>query len=209
MDQRVASHAIEPFFSTKQGRDVGLGLTTAYGIITQSGGYLSIDSVPGRGTAVRILLQAAREPAAPPAPLLPAAGRDGSGDRRTILLADDNPDNLKISERILRKAGYVVISAPDGAQAMTAAREHGAPVDCLVTDVVMPVMNGRELAEQFTARYPGAPVIFVSGYAEAIIEGGELLDPGMRLLTKPFTNADLLTAVADVLTHPGAAATAT
>ena len=209
MDRQVASHAIEPFFSTKPGRDAGLGLTTAYGIITQSGGYLSIDSVPGCGTAVRILLPAAREPAAPPALLLPAADRDGSGDRRTILLADDDPDILKISERVLRKAGYLVISAPDGALAMAAAREHNAPLDCLVTDVVMPIMNGRELAEQFTARYPGAPVIFCSGYADAIIEDGNLLDPGMRLLTKPFANADLLTAVADVLNHPGAAAAAT
>ena len=208
MDQEVAGHAIEPFFSTKPGRGVGLGLTTAYGIVAQGGGYLSIDSVPGRGTAVRILLPAAREPASAPNPPLPAGRRDASSGRRTILLADDNAAMLNVTERILRGAGYLVITAPDGARAMTAAREHDAPIDCLITDVMMPVMNGRELAAQFTARYPGAPVIFISAYAEAIIGDGELLDRGMLVLTKPFTRDDLLTAVTGVLPGPPAAATA-
>jgi PAS domain S-box-containing protein len=209
MEQQIAGDAIEPFFSTKPGRGVGLGLTTAYGIIAQGGGYLSIDSVPGRGTAVRILLPAAREPASVPDPPLPATLRDGSRDHRTILLADDNPAMLKVTERILSGGGYLVITAADGARAMTAARGYSAPIDCLVTDVMMPVMNGRELAEQFTARYPGAPVIFTSGYPEAIITDGELLGPGMVVLTKPFSKADLLIAVNGALAHPPATANAT
>ena len=204
MEPQVARHAIEPFFSTKPGRGVGLGLTTAYGIITQGGGHLSIDSVPGRGTAVRILLPAATKPAQARAPLPPAARREGSRDRITILLADDNALMLNATERILRGAGYLVITAPDGAQAMTAACEHGASIDCLITDVMMPVMNGRELAEQFSARYPDAPVIFISGYAEAVIGDGELLDPGMLVLTKPFTKADLLNTITGALPHPSA-----
>lgn len=202
MDQQVAGHAIEPFFSTKPGRGVGLGLTTAYGIIAQGGGYLVIDSVPGRGTTVRMLLPAARELAEAPDSLPPAARPGDSRDPATILLADDNAAMLHVTERILRGAGYLVITAPDGAQAMTAADKHNAPIDCLVTDVMMPVMNGRELAEQFTARYPGAPVIFISGYAEAIVGDGELLNPGMLVVTKPFTKDELLAAVTGALPAP-------
>jgi len=195
MATEVLERAFEPFFSTKAGsRTAGLGLATAHGVITQAGGELTLSSVRGKGTTALITLPAAdspgrhREvPAAPEAAAPPAP----SGDQ-TVLLVDDERDLREVTARFIAKAGYRVLTAASGAEALELAEQHPDPIHCLVTDVVMPGMDGRQLAHRFLAERPGTKVIFISGYAEALIDDdGRSLEPGRTILAKPFSSADL------------------
>ncbi|TBR17221.1 PAS domain S-box protein [bacterium] len=188
----VLPRIFEPFFTTKPpGEGTGLGLSTVYGIVKQSGAYLAVESAPGAGTVMRVYWPVAEgadaadeAPQAPPAP--------GRGER--VLLVEDEPAVLALTRRLLEKAGYAVTGFPEAAAALAWA--DGAAHDILLTDVVLPgKMSGKDLADALLAKRPGAPVLFTSGYSENAISKHGVLDPGTRLLAKPFTEDSLLRAV--------------
>lgn len=189
----------EPFLTTKApGRGTGLGLATAYGIVQQAGGAIRFRSAPGRGTAFEILLPpaAAGAGAAPGAPRAPA--RTARPGERILVVEDDHLVRATTC-RALTQAGYLVTSAAGGAE-VAALLEGGAPrPDLLLTDVVMPGSNGRQVAQAAQAAWPGLKVLFMSGYAQDIIVHHGVVDPGLELLEKPFTGEALLARVRDLL----------
>jgi two-component system, cell cycle sensor histidine kinase and response regulator CckA len=192
MSAATAAQAMEPFFTTKpQGQGTGLGLATAYGVIKQAGGELIIDSAPGRGTIIHLYLPATDQPAdaAEHVTAAPAAAD------QTILVADDEDGLRQVVTRILTGAGYHVLAAPNGQQALTIAENHDGVIHALLTDVVMPGMNGRELAGALQRARPDTPVLYMSGYAATIMNAQGLLDPGVTVVSKPFTKAGLLNAL--------------
>ncbi len=210
MEPGVLEHAFEPFFTTKPvGYGTGLGLATVHGIVSQSGGYVTLDSEPGRGTRVGIWLPEEPGAATPPTPPegseAVAAGPEG---RATILLVEDEAAVREVTRRILEHHGYRVLAARHADEALTVARYAG-PIDLLLTDVVMPGLGGRELAERLLAARPGLPVLFMSGYNddEVLRRGLELPTP--RLLAKPFTIDTLVARVREAIgdrstrRHPG------
>ncbi|HEX5205411.1 MAG TPA: PAS domain S-box protein [Actinoplanes sp.] len=194
MPPEVIERAFEPFYTTKPaGKGTGLGLATVYGIITAAGGDLSIYSEPGLGTTFTILLPATDaqpagvdEPADPP----PAGGRRG-----TVLAVEDEPALRDVLVRILAGAGHEVLIAADGPAALALAQEHPGRIDVLLTDVVMPHMLGKDLAERFLIISPGASVLFMSGYARPALASQGTLDPEVTLVEKPFSKTQLLAAV--------------
>ena len=197
MPADVAERAFEPFFTTKaSGEGTGLGLATVYGIVTQAGGSVAISSEPGVGTTVTVVLpvgeHAESEPAAPP----PAST---SGHGETLLVVEDEAALRDVAGRILSGAGYQVLAADGGAQALELAARHEGVIDLLVSDVVMPGMLGKELAERLVHSRPETRVLYMSGYAQPVLASHGTLDPGVALLEKPFTAVDLLTAVRERL----------
>jgi PAS domain S-box-containing protein len=199
MGPEVMDRAFEPFFTTKRSTGTaGLGLSTAHGIVSQAGGQLTLASVPGEGTTATIKLPAVRCQAAPatPAPTAPAT----SGGGETLLLVDDEPDLREVTARFLGGAGYRVLSAADAAEALRLLDRHDHPIAAMITDVVMPGMNGRQLARVAKQRRPDLRVVFVSGFAEALIdEAGNNLEPDSLIVAKPYTRDQLLAGVQSVL----------
>jgi two-component system, cell cycle sensor histidine kinase and response regulator CckA len=197
MSAATAAQAMEPFFTTKPpDQGTGLGLATAYGVIRQAGGELIIDSAPGRGTTIHLYLPATGQPADAAKQVTvvpPSAGQ-------TILVADDEDGLRQAVTRILTGAGYHVLAAPNGQEALTIAEHHDGVIHALLTDVAMPVMNGRELAEALQRARPATPVLYMSGYAAAIMTAQGVLDPGVTVVSKPFTKAGLLSALNAALT---------
>jgi PAS domain S-box-containing protein len=195
IDAATQERMFEPFFTTKEvGAGTGLGLSIVYGIVKQSGGTVRVFSRPGAGTTVRLLFpRAAAEPHADDAgaPAGPLRGWSG-----TVLLVDDEPAVRRATRRMLERAGFAVVDAPNGEEALRVARAHPGPIDLLVTDVVMPLMGGPELAGHLAHDRPDMPVLFVSGYSEenAIPAGGD-----GHFLHKPFTLAALVDAVGRLL----------
>lgn len=198
MPPEVIERAFEPFYTTKPaGKGTGLGLATVYGIITAAGGDLSIYSEPGLGTTFTILLPATDlQPAEvdEPAEPVPAGGRRG-----TVLAVEDEPALRDVLARILAGAGHEVLIAADGPAALALAREHPGRIDVLLTDVVMPHMLGKDLAERFLIIAPGACVLFMSGYARPALASQGTLDPEVTLVEKPFSKSQLLAAVQQCL----------
>jgi CheY-like chemotaxis protein len=192
MAEDVRTHAVEPFFTTKpRGKGQGLGLAAAYGVAVQVGGELLIESEAGAGTVVHLILPATRPaPAPPPAPPRADTGRPGC-----ILVVDDEEQVREVVARILRRAGYRVLVAPDGPTALEIADQHRDQIDCLLTDVVMPRMLGSEVAHRITARYPAIRVLFMSGYADPMLEGPNRIGPEVNILAKPFRENELLAAI--------------
>lgn len=193
MDAATLAHAFEPFFTTKGvGRGTGLGLSTVYGIVKQSGGYVWAYSEPGQGTTFRVYLPttvAQVENGRPdPAPPPPAEGE-------LVLVVEDEPAVREVAARALGEAGYRVLEADSGPRALELVTATGAPVSLLLTDVVMPGMNGRELAARLADLRPGIPVLFTSGYTDGEILQRGLLDPGAAFLAKPFTTDALVRTV--------------
>jgi PAS domain S-box-containing protein len=198
MDATVRAHLFEPFFTTKEvGKGTGLGLATVYGIVKQSGGHISVYTEPGHGSSFKVYLPRtapATPPAAPAAPRPPAAR--GS---ETILIVEDDPAVLALSSRALEAQGYTVLAAADGTAALRIVERHGGPIHLLLTDVVMPGMSGREVAEQLAARRAGIRMLYMSGYpGDAVVHRGALA-PGSAFLQKPFTPDGLARKVRDVL----------
>jgi CheY-like chemotaxis protein len=189
----------EPFFTTKDvGKGTGLGLSMIYGFAKQSGGHVKIYSEVGHGTTVRLYLPRLASAAAAASPAAPApAGGKGGGE--TILVVEDNPDVRRLVLRQLRDFGYTVIEAANGPQALKIL-EDGAAIDLLFTDVVMPGgMTGRQLAEAAKGRRPNLKTLFTSGYTEDSILRLGKLDPGVRLLSKPYRKHELATRVREAL----------
>jgi CheY-like chemotaxis protein len=183
MGPDIRAHLFEPFFTTKEvGKGTGLGLATVYGIVDQSGGAIAVDTEPGRGTTMRILLP----PAAPsPAEDLPAGmAPEPAGPRgQTVLLVEDEDAVRGMARRALEGAGFQVLAAANGAEALALASDHPSIPGLLLTDLVMPGMNGRELARQVTQRWPGVPVLYMSGYSDEVALRQDL---DGTLLQKPF-----------------------
>jgi signal transduction histidine kinase/CheY-like chemotaxis protein len=202
MDQATIERAFEPFFTTKaKGRGTGLGLATVYGIVTQSGGTVQIHSEPGRGTSVSVLLPATTD-AVPPRPLIPApAGAGQRGNGETILLAEDEASLRVLARRILTSHGYQVHEAVTGPAAVKYAADPANPLDLLLTDVIMPDMLGTDVAEGVHRHRPELPILYMSGYAQPVLDTHGAAGPGMNILEKPFTAPGLLSRVHQAL-HP-------
>jgi PAS domain S-box-containing protein len=199
IDEETRSHLFEPFFTTKEkGRGTGLGLSTSYGIVKQNHGEILVRSEPGAGSTFEIYLPQVEElpedsGAAGPATMPVRRGAE------TVLIAEDEDGVRKVVRQMLEKQGYTVLTANGGHEAIQICRSHGGPLQLLITDVVMPRMSGRELADRVRAMRPEIRVLFVSGYTDsAIVHEGEL-DPGTDLLMKPFTPEQLAAKVRDVL----------
>ncbi|GAA4962194.1 hybrid sensor histidine kinase/response regulator [Actinoplanes utahensis] len=193
MPAEVAERAFEPFYTTKGSAEgSGLGLATVYGIVTQAGGEVLLTSEVGVGTTVTALLPAGAAPGVADEPAEPGT----LGARGETLLVVEDEDALRdVAGRILTAAGYRVLSAESGPRALEVAARHEGGIDLLVSDVVMPGMLGKELAERLVDARPGTPVLFMSGYAHPVLASRGTLDPGVTLLEKPFTADELLTAV--------------
>ncbi|HEY5043587.1 MAG TPA: response regulator [Verrucomicrobiae bacterium] len=203
MSGSVKAHAFEPFFTTKDvGQGTGLGLSTCYGIIKQSGGHISLYSERGRGTTFKIYLPQVEPPPKIPIPRLDAP--DLPRGMETILLAEDDPALREMATTLLRRLGYTVHVSANGVEALSVnhERETGR-IDLLFTDVVMPHMSGQELAARVRALYPHTKILFTSAYTENAIVHQGVLDKGVALLPKPFTPSALARKVREVLDQPG------
>jgi PAS domain S-box-containing protein len=197
MTPDVADRAFEPFFTTKpKGEGTGLGLATIYGIVAQAGGNVRIYSEPGLGTTVTVLLPVTGDRTGL-AGLAPEEATAGGGER--VLVVEDEPAMREVTRRILARNGYQVTAAGSGAEAIAAVTSSAEPLDVLLTDVVMPGMQGREVAERITALQPGIAVLFMSGYTEGLLSDQGVLDPGINLIEKPFTESALLGKLRGVL----------
>jgi CheY-like chemotaxis protein len=197
MDRETLERAFEPFFTTKPvGQGTGLGLATVYGIVQQTGGHIWAYSEPGRGSTFKLYLPrvweeaSAREEVARPA-------RPGGSE--TVLLVEDEEIVRSLVREMLESSGYRVLEAPHGAAAIAIAETHGAAVDVLLTDVVMPGLSGQELAARLAGIRPGLRVVFTSGYTEDAIANHGVLSPGTAFLEKPFTAGQLAAKLRDVL----------
>jgi PAS domain S-box-containing protein len=200
MDSETQSHIFEPFFTTKGLKGTGLGLSTVYGIVKQSGGYIWVYSEPGKGTTFKIYLPRVAAPSEQPAQVMvrpePETVAPGT---ETILVVEDEANLRYLAKQFLEKQGYRVIEAADGAVAMQIAVAHEGVIHLLLTDVVMPGMNGRELAQRISEIRPHTKVLYMSGYTENVLGRNGTLDEGIRLLQKPFTLRDLKAKVREIL----------
>jgi two-component system, cell cycle sensor histidine kinase and response regulator CckA len=185
IDETTRERIFEPFFTTKPpGQGTGLGLAVVHGIVHQSGGYIEVESTPGAGTTFRILLPAVSETGQrSAAPAVPQA-KAGAGE--TILVVEDEPMVRQLVVRTLERLGYRCLEAGDGAEALRMLQAHGVPIDGVVTDLVMPHMNGRELGEHLATSRPGLPVLFMSGYTDDEMIRRDLLAPEAPFIQKPF-----------------------
>ncbi|MCC6524722.1 MAG: response regulator [Polyangiaceae bacterium] len=199
MDEQTRARLFEPFFTTKAtGKGTGLGLATVYGIVKQSGGDIWVGSELGRGTTFKIYLP--RDPTATAATTreAPKVATRAIG-AETILVVEDAAALRLAAERTLVAAGYTVLTASDGLEATQISARHPGDIHLLLTDVVMPGMNGGALAQELTKARPALAVVYMSGYTDDAIVHHGVLDPGTHFLPKPFTSADLAQKVREVL----------
>jgi PAS domain S-box-containing protein len=209
MDAETRSHLFEPFFTTKeQGKGTGLGLSTVYGTVKQSGGHISVESEPGQGSTFTVYLPRVAATAPPPEPRPAAAApaprprveaRLTPGRGETILLVEDAQRVRAVVREILEMSGYVVLEARHGAEALELSNQHPGVIHLLVTDVVMPQMSGRELAQRLATLRPELKVLYMSGYTDDAIVRHGVLAAGIAFLAKPFTPDALALKVREVL----------
>ncbi|HWZ56625.1 MAG TPA: ATP-binding protein [Verrucomicrobiae bacterium] len=197
MDAETRERIFEPFFTTKEkGKGTGLGLATVYGIVKQSGGYIWAESEPGRGSMFHTLLPRVAPPSGSGAVQEALDFRAGG---ETVLLVEDDPAVRRTAAEILSCAGYEVLAAPSGTDALQAAAKQNGRVDLLLTDVVMPGMTGPELARQFRRQFAGIPILYMSGYTDDALEKHGVRGKVARVLQKPFTHESLARAVQEAL----------
>ena len=201
MDAMTQARMFEPFFTTKeQGKGTGLGLSTVYGIVKQSEGFVFVTSAPGAGSAFTVYLP--RAEAAVRADQPRTAARMLRGGSETILLAEDDALVRQLAREVLTRSGYAVLEAADGVEALAVCARPEQRIDLLITDVIMPRLNGRQLVAQLPPERDGLRVLFVSGYSEEAIEHHGVLTPGTELLAKPFTPELLTAKVREILDRP-------
>jgi CheY-like chemotaxis protein len=197
MDPETLERAFEPFFTTKpQGQGTGLGLATVHGIAHQNRGFVAVESEPGQGTTIRFYLpresgQVADDAVPVQAPLVMGS--------ETVLLVEDEPALLKLATRMIERLGFTVLAAESPHEAIRMAAEYPGAIDLLVTDVVMPGMNGAELLRLLGASRPGLRCLFVSGYPARVLAETGVLDDGVELLPKPYSQEALAEKLREVL----------
>ncbi|GLI36748.1 response regulator [Geobacter hydrogenophilus] len=197
MDGETQERIFDPFFTTKEvGKGTGLGLSMVYGIVKQHDGFITVDSEPGKGTAVRIYLPivATKETAERHETAIAA-----QGNQETILIAEDDRDVRKLSKLVLERSGYTVIEASDGAEAVRRFMENRDKIDLLLLDVVMPKKNGQSVYEEIRRARPEMKALFISGYTQDIINRKGVLDEGINFIAKPVKPDELLTKIKEVL----------
>jgi two-component system, cell cycle sensor histidine kinase and response regulator CckA len=201
MDKKLLDHIFEPFFTTKEvDKGTGLGLSTVYGIVKQNNGFINVYSEPGSGTAIRVYLP--RHQGRPVEIREESPGEIPSGHGETILLVEDDLSILELTRRILHGLGYTVLAGSTPVEAIKLAEQTSGGIDLLLTDVIMPQMNGRELSERLQFLYPDLKCLFMSGYtADAIAHHG-VLEDDIHFIQKPFSRGDLATIVRKVLDAP-------
>jgi CheY-like chemotaxis protein len=199
MDADTVSHIFEPFYTTKgSGSGTGLGLSTVYGIVKQSGGYIWVYSEPGKGTTFKVYLPRVddRVEISSTMEAPSAAARNG---KETILLVEDEPGVRELTNMVLSGRGYSVLEALNPQDAERLAENHASEIHLLLTDVVMPGISGRELAKKLTARHPNLRVLYMSGYTYNVIAEDGTLEDGLSFLQKPFTPQILAQKVRETL----------
>ncbi len=201
MDTETLSHIFEPFFTTKAvGKGTGLGLATVYGIVNQNNGFIDVDSEPNRGTTFKIYLPRHVDKASKARQALTeGAARPLQRGHETILLVEDELAILTLTRRMLERQGYTVLAANTPGEAISLAREHTGEIDLLITDVIMPEMNGRVLAKNLLSVHPFLKRLFMSGYTADVIAHRGVLEQGVPFIQKPFSREDLATKVRDAL----------
>ena len=198
MDSATVAHIFEPFFTTKRmGKGTGLGLATVYGIVKQSGGAIQVSSEAGSGTEFYIYLPAADGLAR--MQLVPSAGETVAGGTETILLAEDEADLRQVTRIFLEGYGYKVQEAASAEQALQTASLYQEKIDLLLTDVIMPGMSGRQLAERIQSTRPQIKIMYMTGYTDDMVVQHKVLEPGVKLLQKPFSKVDLALKVRSTL----------
>lgn len=200
MDQETLAHVFEPFYTTKElGRGTGLGLSTIYGIVKQNHGHIVADSEAGVGTTFRIYLPRAAATATTIKPPAPPDQREPVPGNETVLLVEDESAILQLGERILRQSGYTVLTASQSEDALALVAAHPGPLHLLITDIVMPGMNGKELAKELLVIRPGIKILLMSGYTADVIACHGVLEPDLPFIEKPFSKQDLLLKVRQTL----------
>ena len=198
MDKEILSKLFEPFFTTKEvGKGTGLGLAMVYGIVKQNKGFIDVYSEPGEGTTFRIYLP--RHVGKDEQPRAEAPQESVTRGQETILVVEDEPEILSTTKRVLEKQGYKVLTAITPGEAIHLAEKHSGEIDLLLTDVVMPEMNGRDLAKKMLSLYPHLKRLFMSGYTADVIAHQGVLDDGVHFIQKPFSIKDLATKVRQAL----------
>jgi CheY-like chemotaxis protein len=198
MSEEVKAHLFEPFFTTKpSGQGTGLGLATCFGIVKQNAGHIGVHSELGSGTTFKIYfpqVQSALEP-----PRVHNKPTEVAGGNETVLLVEDETVVRELAVATLREKGYTVVEAVNGEEGLCQARQHDGKIDLVLTDVVMPVMSGKEMADALSASHPDTKVLFTSGYTEDALGHHGVLLPGIRFLPKPYMTATLARKVREVL----------
>jgi PAS domain S-box-containing protein len=198
MDDETRAHIFEPFYTTKgPGKGVGLGLATVFGIVKQNKGCIRVQSTPGQGTHFTISLPRTLLPAEPAE--TPAGAKPRLGGHETILLVEDEQSVLRFGEESLRRLGYQVLTAGTPGAALERARQHASPIHLLITDVVLPEMNGRELAQLLSSLYPDLRCLFMSGYTADVIAERGVLDERVQFIQKPFSAEALAARIREIL----------
>ena len=205
MDADTQNHIFEPFFTTKGTRGTGLGLSTVYGIVKQSGGYIYVNSELGDGATFKIYLpkvEATSRVASAKRSRLAIAMQQSVG---TILLVEDETNLRRLSLEALQRQGYTVLEAEDGAAALQIAAHYPGIIHLLLTDVVMPGINGRELSQRVANIRPNVKILYMSGYTETVIDRNGVIEPGVELLQKPFSMQELVAKIRELLGAPSTA----
>jgi len=195
MDAELQSRIFEPFFTTKE-QGTGLGLATVYGVVKQSGGYISVESETGKGTTFRIYLPRVSRAAEKINQIVPS--RKNIAENRTVLLVEDEAALRKLTRKTLLDAGFTVLEAKDALEAIEIARQTATHIDLLLTDVIMPGMSGRALAEALSPQRPEMRVIYMSGYSDGVIAKHGIVNAELAILRKPFSKDELMRSVEDV-----------
>jgi CheY-like chemotaxis protein len=200
MEPETLAKLFDPFFTTKgPGKGTGLGLPTVYGIVAQHGGHLSVTSAPGAGTTFEILLPSSAEEIAKDAEAVTETHEAPEGRGETVLVVDDDNAVRAVVKEVLSREGYRVLTAAGPADALAVARALGGDLDLVLTDIVMPGMNGRELVAELWRERPTLAALFISGYSEEVASEASLIEAGFGLLRKPLSVAALRAKVRDAL----------